>query len=194
MKLIKLICPNCGANLEITTDNKEFTCLYCKTPILLDEEIIKVEHTIASSELTEKIKVANTHLYEFEDYHKAYEAYKRLSEDYPYEPIVWWELITSITQNFTKNNFYDGDFSVNINKSVFIKKCDEYFDKYLKVEKDEIRKEENYQKYYEYIEKIKQEKVENKKIEIEDFIKAIRFFIAWMLIASTILGILTYLT
>ena len=139
MKLIKLICPNCGANLEITTDNKEFTCQYCKTPILLDEEIIKVEHTITSSELTEKIKVANTHLYEFEDYKKASETFYELSANHPYEPLVWWGLILSTTKKLTKNNFLNA-----FERLSQIIKISGHIDKYLKIEKNENSKNNNY--------------------------------------------------
>lgn len=190
MKLIKLTCPNCNANLEISTDNKECTCQYCRTPILLDEEIIKVEHTIKDDILNEKIKVANTHLYEFEDYQKAHKTYKELSEEYPYEPLVWWGLILSITNNLTKVDF-DDDFSGDIGTTINVNQCNEYFNKYLKVEKNEIRKEENKQKYDIYIGKlIGKLKIDSVKIGKEELKDGIKFFLVWLILICIILSLL----
>ena len=46
MKLIKLKCPSCGANLKVDREKKKFICNYCRTESLLDDEVIKIEHTI----------------------------------------------------------------------------------------------------------------------------------------------------
>jgi DNA-directed RNA polymerase subunit RPC12/RpoP len=145
MKLIQMKCPNCGASLEITTDNKEIICNYCRTPIILDEEIIKVEHTIQENTIKEKIKVANTYLNEFEDYEQAYKEYGKLTHEYPYEPEVWLGLVLCITKKFTEIKVgTDGEIFVELDL------CDEYFNKYLKVEKDAIRKEKNKEEYGNY--------------------------------------------
>ncbi len=44
MKLIKLECPNCKSILEVNEEMKKFTCNYCGTTTLLDDEIIRVKH------------------------------------------------------------------------------------------------------------------------------------------------------
>ena len=46
MKIIKLKCPNCGASFKVEKEQKEFFCEYCRTTTLLDDGVIKVEHTI----------------------------------------------------------------------------------------------------------------------------------------------------
>lgn len=38
INLIKLQCPNCGANLEVKEDAKKCYCLYCATPILIQND------------------------------------------------------------------------------------------------------------------------------------------------------------
>ena len=43
MRLIKLECPDCGANLEIPEGHHQFFCQYCCRKILIDEEINKAE-------------------------------------------------------------------------------------------------------------------------------------------------------
>lgn len=43
MKLIKVTCPNCEANLTIDADNRKGYCQYCGTQIMLDDG--KTEHT-----------------------------------------------------------------------------------------------------------------------------------------------------
>lgn len=57
MKLIKLKCPNCGSSLEVDQDKKEFFCKYCRTTTLLDDEVIKVEHTIIDKNKEEGLKI-----------------------------------------------------------------------------------------------------------------------------------------
>lgn len=43
MKLIKIQCENCGANLEVNADLEKITCNYCGTEILLDDEVTKLK-------------------------------------------------------------------------------------------------------------------------------------------------------
>ena len=44
MKLVKLECPNCKSVLEVNEEMKKFTCNYCGTTTLLDDEVIRVKH------------------------------------------------------------------------------------------------------------------------------------------------------
>ena len=43
MKLIKLICPNCGAQLEFDGSSQKAFCQYCGTELMLDQEKHRVE-------------------------------------------------------------------------------------------------------------------------------------------------------
>ena len=154
MKLIKITCPNCGANLNFNINNKNYKCEYCKTDILVDDEIVKIEHTVTNSEKKEKIKVGEAYLYDLEEYDKALSIYLELSETYPYVPEFWFNIIRSLTKNFntTEDNVYDASI---------LEKCNYYFEKYLKVEKDELTKKNNEQIYKTYINNIK--KINNKR-------------------------------
>ena len=43
MKLIKLTCPFCNANLELEQERKSYYCSYCGKKILLDDEVTRYE-------------------------------------------------------------------------------------------------------------------------------------------------------
>lgn len=57
MRLVKLECPNCGASLNVDKDKKEFYCKYCRTTSLLDDGVIRVEHTIVDENSKERLKL-----------------------------------------------------------------------------------------------------------------------------------------
>lgn len=44
MKLIKMTCPNCNAELEVDADRKQAFCQYCGTKLLIDDETINVNY------------------------------------------------------------------------------------------------------------------------------------------------------
>lgn len=58
MKLIKMVCPSCGAKLDVDKDKTEFVCEYCHTTTLLDDGVVRVEHTIKDENMDEKLKLA----------------------------------------------------------------------------------------------------------------------------------------
>ena len=39
MKLISIVCPNCGAKLQTTPNAKMLTCDYCNCDVVIDDEI-----------------------------------------------------------------------------------------------------------------------------------------------------------
>ena len=43
MKIVQITCPNCGGQLNIDEEKKKDYCMYCGTPIYLDDEINHVE-------------------------------------------------------------------------------------------------------------------------------------------------------
>lgn len=43
MKITSLVCPNCGAKLQVDSDEKNLTCQYCGNALYLDDEITHVE-------------------------------------------------------------------------------------------------------------------------------------------------------
>ena len=44
MKLVSMVCPGCGANLEVNVELHSITCNYCGNQFVLDPEIIHVQH------------------------------------------------------------------------------------------------------------------------------------------------------
>lgn len=55
VKLIKLKCPDCGANLELEADREQAFCSYCGAKILLHNENEYIHRTIDEAEI-EKAK------------------------------------------------------------------------------------------------------------------------------------------
>ena len=154
MKLIAMKCPNCHANVEVDDSKQEFTCNYCRMTTKIDDEVIKVEHTIIDNSFEEKLKVANTYLFEFKEYNEAYKKFQQISDEYSYVPEIWWRLIQCLTENFTLEIRYS---SVDI-VSARIYKCEKYFDRYIVLEKDDEKKKENSKKYHVYMEPLLRKK------------------------------------
>lgn len=166
MKLIKLICSNCNAPLEVDDDQKQIECKYCHTINYLDDESIKVEHTVYSGEKEERIKNANA-LLKIKEYDKAYQEFELLSSNYSYEPDIWYSMILCLTKNFTDYEYnpddnieeqmiiYNDDFEKflkseeeKLNEKISI--CDDYFEKYLKLDENKSRKKERIRDYNKY--------------------------------------------
>lgn len=43
MKMIKMICPQCGGSLEVSEDAKQARCPFCNTGMLIDDEIKHIQ-------------------------------------------------------------------------------------------------------------------------------------------------------
>ena len=48
MKLISIVCPNCGAKLQTTSNAKMLTCDYCDCDVMIDDEVKRI--SIADAE------------------------------------------------------------------------------------------------------------------------------------------------
>ena len=44
MKLIEMICPRCGAHLQVRENTKRFRCEHCGTVLLVDDEVQHVQY------------------------------------------------------------------------------------------------------------------------------------------------------
>lgn len=45
MPLLPGICPQCGAKIELNSEDKAAICTFCGTPFIVQEAIEKHEHT-----------------------------------------------------------------------------------------------------------------------------------------------------
>lgn len=150
MKLIRLKCSNCGANLETEEDNKKIKCQYCKATTIVDDEVIKIEHKIINDDIDRKITNASTYLYKLERYEDAKYIYLGLSKLIPENPIVWKGIILAETENFSKLNISFDEYAFNLIKSAF---------NYYKVLETDERLLKEFQKDYDnYIKATTEEK------------------------------------
>ena len=44
MKIVSMICPNCGASLQVDADQKNLTCSYCGNGLYVDDEVKHVQY------------------------------------------------------------------------------------------------------------------------------------------------------
>ena len=44
MKIISMVCPNCGASLQVDADQKNLTCSYCGNSLYVDDEVKHVQY------------------------------------------------------------------------------------------------------------------------------------------------------
>ena len=44
MKIVKMVCPNCGATLQIDADKKNLTCNYCGNNLFIDDEVQHIQY------------------------------------------------------------------------------------------------------------------------------------------------------
>ena len=80
MKLLKLVCPSCGAKLEVNSNLEKFTCNYCGVTSLLDEESITVKN------INSKLSNCINELKEYFDngnYQKCYDLANKYLIEYP---------------------------------------------------------------------------------------------------------------
>lgn len=44
MKIVNMVCPNCGASLQVDADKKNLTCNYCGNNLFIDDEVHHVQY------------------------------------------------------------------------------------------------------------------------------------------------------
>lgn len=44
MKIVSMVCPNCGASLQVDADQKNLTCSYCGNGLYIDDEVKHVQY------------------------------------------------------------------------------------------------------------------------------------------------------
>ena len=67
MKLIRLTCKNCGAELELDAERKQAFCTYCGTKLYIDDESINITNRIIDEA---RLKEAEVRLRELEYQHE----------------------------------------------------------------------------------------------------------------------------
>ena len=114
MKLVKLECPNCNAKLEGSSELKKFTCNYCGTTMVLDDENVTVNSV--SSKLKNSIEDLKDY-YENGNYDAAIELATELMEEYPANEEIEDYYIKSSLMNI--DNTYDVMQSFVSSQSLF---------------------------------------------------------------------------
>lgn len=104
-----MICPSCGANIQVD-DAKEYGfCSYCGTRIQL-REVVEIKHSgtvevdgIAG--MGQLLENGNAYL-KLKDFGKAERTFKKMIEEYPARTEGYVGLITTYARNFEEENLY----------------------------------------------------------------------------------------
>ena len=195
MKLIELKCPSCGSNLKVNKELKTFTCNFCGTTTLLDDEVVRVEHRIVGTKKKERIDGLEA-LVDDKRYDLAVDKAKKLTEEYPQESRVWLSLLRALTEDFTRkydylNEYFEQKHDAENYSKTFRKKgmeaahrlkenkltWEKTFEYYSKYEKDNDKLTDITKKYNEFNNKYQQDKTgylenETKRIKKEKSTKA----------------------
>ncbi len=130
MKIIQLKCPGCGAKLNVSDQLKSFTCNFCGITSLLDDEVIRVEHTIKNAEEDELYKKIDGYI-KLDYYDDAEDTVDELIEKRAYDPRTWLYAIKVYTNNYDDNTVCDLDM------------INDFFDNYKKLEENDNVLEKN---------------------------------------------------
>lgn len=105
MKVKKIKCPSCDANISLKENATRGICEYCQSEFIIEDDTIKIEHTGTIEVIDDtSLKVANTTLNQFKDYDRSLILYKRLIYKYAHKKEVYIGLIRSITKDFNIKN------------------------------------------------------------------------------------------
>lgn len=121
MKIKSMKCPSCDAKLKITPGQTEGVCEYCKTPFVIDDEVIRIEKkTTVELKLDNNLEIATATLENFKDYQKSEILFKRLLHRYGHKKEVYIGIVRSITH----------DFNINIDNQYILYEVNSYWEKY----------------------------------------------------------------
>lgn len=147
MKIIVLKCPSCGASLKVSDSLKSFTCNFCGTTTLLDDEIIRVEHTIKNLDKDEIYKKIDGYI-KIDYLDEAKDTIDELIKKRAFDSRTWLYAIKVYTNNYSENEWFDYDQIM------------EYLEKYELLEEDENEKNKNISFIKNYIKKL-EDKIDN---------------------------------
>ena len=111
MKLVKLECPNCKAKFDVNEDMKKFTCNFCGTTTLLDDEVTRVKYY--SSKLDSIINEIEEY-YDNGNYKKCIDIAKKYLDEYPTNAKIKKIKYNSI-KKVIKEYYSDEDYEKCIN-------------------------------------------------------------------------------
>lgn len=104
MKIKSMKCPSCDASLKIKPGQTEGVCEYCKTPYVIDDEVIRIEKkTTVELKLDNNLEIAMATLDNFKDYQKSEILFRRLIHRYGHKKEVYIGLVRSITHDFKRD-------------------------------------------------------------------------------------------
>ena len=145
MKIVKMKCPNCGANLDINKDDTKVKCNYCNQNLLIDDSANEVKLIITGMINVDGIQSnadlinSGNSLIEIGEYLQAKKYFKEFSEKCPTDYQGWLGLLICRTRNFT----------IKDNNILFQKDVENYYNHFKKTANEEIF-DEYFAKIYSY--------------------------------------------
>ena len=60
MKIVNMVCPNCGASLQVDADKKNLTCNYCGINLIMDDEVSRVQYEKGRQQAQSELRASNS--------------------------------------------------------------------------------------------------------------------------------------
>lgn len=97
MPLVKAVCTNCGANLEVDNSKDAAICPMCGTPYIVEKAIQKYNTYISSTDVNaineagfKKLLDAANGFMALNDYNNAKNTFEQITREYPQKFEGWW--------------------------------------------------------------------------------------------------------
>lgn len=138
MEIQKIKCPCCGANLDVSPNDRKITCRFCgQTSILKKEDNTQVSSN-GINQNEDLIESANN-LLELKEYLSAKKKFKEFTTKYPENYEGWLGLLRCKTR----------DFTIKDNNAVFESELNKYVENFEKTAPKDVFEETNkVLKYY----------------------------------------------
>lgn len=138
MEIQKIKCPCCGANLDVSPNDRKVTCPFCgQTSILKKEDNAHASSNVSGGN-EDLIESANN-LLELKEYLSAKKKFKEYTTKYPENYEGWLGLLRCKTR----------DFTVKDNNAVFESELNKYVENFKKTAPNDVFEETNkILKYY----------------------------------------------
>ena len=109
IKLTPAICPKCGANIEVNKDQEKTICEYCRTPIMIEEAVQKLE--LSGSVKVAGIKSRDDYMeqakkhFKVQEYNEAKECLNVIIVDDSFDIEAYCELVKNDIEILKRDNF-----------------------------------------------------------------------------------------
>ena len=129
MKLISMICPSCGAKVEVDEYSKSFTCKYCNVTTIIEKDYLNTNYN------DDRIQKAEMYIDQHQNYEEAKSIYRSINESDPNDPRALLGLLRCATRDLQEKIYVEIENDSPIWLPGMEARVKDIFERYEKVEK-----------------------------------------------------------